>query len=306
MGTHASVLLLALLTLLAPPRGEPPAAAPRWGEPGHRMIGLVAAEALPCDMPAFFREAAPRLAYLNPEPDRWRGREERGLDPAMDGAHASEHYINFELLPPGALDAPHRFAYLDSLARAGIALPGPGLLPFRILELSQRLRVGFRQWRAATDPDERRWIEERILNDAGILGHYVGDGSNPHHTTIHHDGWVGENPHGFTTERGFHSRFESVFVRYQIRTDDVRAALTGEPTVFPELRPAILDYLRASHGLVEALYRLDQREPFGRETRGAEHRRFTAERLAAGAAMLRDLWWTAWVTSAPEAGPEGG
>jgi hypothetical protein len=295
----ASVLLLALL----PAETGASDAPVRWGADGHRMVGEAAARALPGEMPSFFRGAAEQLAYLNPEPDRWRERAERDLDPAMDNAHAAEHYINFEPVPANAFQAPHRFAYLDSLRAAGIDTPGPGLLPWRILEMTQRLRVGFRLWRAATEPAERLWIEQRILNDAGLLGHYVADGSNPHHTSIHHNGWVGPNPRGYTTERGFHSRFESVYVRHNLRLEDVQGAMGAAPRVFPALRPAVLQYLRTTHSHLERLYQLDAQEAFGPATQGAEHRRFTADRLAAGAEMLRDLWWTAWVTSEAGAAP---
>jgi hypothetical protein len=288
-------LLLASTLVAARPAGDAPAV--RWGAHGHEMIGLVAAEALPDEMPAFFREAAAQLSFLNPEPDRWRHRRERDLDPAMDAALSPEHYINFEIIPEGALLARSRFAYMDTLSAHGAALPGPGLLPWRILELTQRVRVGFRQWREAATDEERRWIEQRIINDAGILGHYVADGSNPHHTSIHHNGWVGENPRGFTTERGFHARFESVFVRENIVIDDVRGAVYSEAQVFQDVREAVWRYLSSSHGLVERLYELDLEEPFGAETRGVEHRAFATDRLAAGAEMLRDLWWTAWMSS---------
>ncbi len=277
--------------------GNDSAPAALWGEHGHRMIGQLAAEALPAEMPEFFRRAAAQLSYLNVEPDRWRDRVEQGIDPAMDALHAPEHYINFERVPGDALHAPHRIAYIDSLRAHGVSGAGPGFITFRMLEVVQQLRVGFRLWRATTDPAERAFIEARIRNDAGILGHYAADGSNPHHTTIHHNGWVGDNPHGFTTDRTFHRRFETIFVGRNVAADDVRPLVRTSPQLFRELRPAILGFLRESHSHVETLYRLDQRESFGPDTRGAEHKRFAAERLAAGAAMLRDLWWTAWVTS---------
>lgn len=261
------------------------------------MIGLVAAENLPEEMPAFFRAAAAQLSYLNPEPDRWRNRRERDLDPAMDAAFGPDHYINFEIIPEGALLARSRYAYLDTLSAHGVALPGPGLLPWRILEITQRLRVGFRQWREAESDEQRGWIEARIINDAGILGHYVADGSNPHHTTIHHNGWVGENPRGFTAERGFHGRFESIYVRENITTDDVRSGVYNGEQVFQDVREATWQFLATSNGLVERLYELDLDEPFGAETQGVEHRAFAIDRLAAGAEMLRDLWWTAWMSS---------
>ncbi|CAN5517562.1 hypothetical protein BH23BAC4_BH23BAC4_16350 [soil metagenome] len=289
-------LLLALPALLLLPGASAPTAA-LWGADGHRMIGQVAAETLPADMPAFFRGAAAQLSYLNPEPDRWRSRDERDLDPAMDNAHTAEHYINFERLPEGALLAPHRFAYLDSLREAGIETPGPGLLPYRILEMTQRMRVAFRQWRAEQDPEVRAFIEARIINDAGILGHYVADGSNPHHTTIHFNGWAGDNPHGYTTERTFHSRFESVYVRHNVTTDHLRGAALAPTQTFDDLRPAIWSFLETSNSYVERLYQLDQIESYGEHTEGQLHHVFAVERLAAGAHMLRDLWYTAWVTS---------
>ncbi len=278
----------------------------RWGEAGHRMIGAAAAAALPQEMPAFFRQAADQLSYLNPEPDRWRDRAERGLDPAMDDAFAPDHFIDMERVPPGALAAKDRFAYLDSLRVAGVEASGAGLLPFGILELSQRLREEFRLWRAATDARTRGWIEARAINDAGILGHFVADASNPHHTTIHFDGWVGDNPKGYTTAHGFHARFETIYVQTHFAPGDAALRIAEPARVFASLRPAILDYLRETHSHVTELYDLEQRAPFDSTTTDAAHRQFTAERLEAGARMLRDIWWTAWVTSGATPGAEPG
>lgn len=301
------MLEIALFATLVHCAAPSPVPSPHllWGEEGHRMVGRAAAEALPAEMPAFFRAAVAQLEYLNPEPDRWRSRAERELDRAMDAAHSPEHYVDFEALPANALASDDRYLYLARLDTAGVKVGGGGLLPYRILELTQRLRVGFRDWRAAKSPDEKAFIEARILNDAGILGHYVADGSNPHHTSIHHDRWVGENPKGYTTERGFHGRFEAEFVRTHITLPDVKARLNAPARAFPELRPAVWEYLRQSHSLLETLYELDKRERFGAATRSAEHEAFAAERLAVGARMLRDLWWTAWLTSAPALTPGG-
>ena len=190
----AFVLSVALVAGAAAPPGG---AAVRWGEHGHRMVGQAAAVALPPAMPEFFRKAAPQLSYLNPEPDRWRDRRERDIDPAMDGAHAPEHYVDMELVVRNGLSAPHRLAYAESLLTGGAKASTVGLLPYTTLELFQRLRVGFREWRAAPNAQLREWIEQRIINDAGILGHYVADGSNPHHTSQHHDRWVGDSEGGF-------------------------------------------------------------------------------------------------------------
>jgi hypothetical protein len=276
-----------------------------WGDLGHRLTGQAAVAALPAAMPQFFRDAAEQLAYLNPEPDRWRERGERSLDGALDGATAPDHFIDLEMIPPemlaGALAAPDRYAYVDTLEKARVPAASVGALPYRMLEMTQRLRVGFRLWRAAPNARTRAWIEQRIINDAGILGHYVADGSNPAHTTIHYNGWKGDNPRGYATDSRFHSRFESAFVQARIKLGDVQPGVRRAPRVYADLRPAIVGYVRESNTLVDTLYAIDQRAPFNAETTAPENKRFAAARLAAGATMLRDLWWTAWVTSVPTA-----
>lgn len=282
-----------------------------WGEAGHRLTARAAMAALPAAMPQFFRDAAPQLAYLNPEPDRWRSRDESRLDAALDGATAPDHFLDLEMIPEprraGMLAATDRYAFADSLRAAKVDPAAAGALPFAMLEVTQRLRVAFRQWRRAPNDTERRWIEARIINEAGILGHFVADGSNPAHTTIHYNGWVGANPNGYATDNRFHGRFESAFVQSRVKLDDVQLGVRADATVFPSLRPAITSYFMQTHGELERLYQLDKASPFSADQQGTEHRAFAAARLAAGATMLRDLWWTAWMTSAdvPRSAPAG-
>jgi hypothetical protein len=278
-----------------------------WGEVGHRITGEAAALKMPPSAPAFFRNAARQLAYLNPEPDRWRDRAERTLDPALEGATAPDHFVDMEMAPPpvlaAALKASDRYGYLDTLSAAAVKGVVMGLLPFRILELSQQVREDFREWRVAPD-SIKRWIEARIIDDAGILGHYVADGSNPAHTSIHYNGWTGPNPNGYATDKRFHGRFESAYVGANIKLSDVVSQMDTVARVFPDLRTAIIAYLRETNAQVEHLYQLDKAHPFDTTTTSAENKAFTVERLAAGARMLRDLWWTAWVTSGqPVANP---
>lgn len=275
---------------------------PRWGQHGHMIAARAAVQRLPAEMPAFFREAEDQLVYLDPEPDRWRDSEEGRADAAMNEAFAPEHWVHLDEVPASAFYAQNRFDYILALDRAGLDVQDAGLLPYRILELAQRLRSGFRRWRATTDPETREWIEQRIINDAGILGHYVTDGSNPHHTSKHHDRWVGENPRGFTTEPGFHGRFESGFVAAHVTLADILAAVTPEATVFQSLRAATLEHLQSTHARLLRLYELDLARPFNAANDSPEHKDFAVERLAAGARMLRDVWWTAWVSSARSAG----
>jgi hypothetical protein len=272
-----------------------------WGEVGHRITGEAAALEMPPSMPAFFRNAAGQLGYLNPEPDRWRDRGEGTIDPALNQAGAPEHFIDIEMAPPAvlaqALKARDRYAYLDTLAAANVKASTMGFLPFVMLEWAQKLRIDFRNWRAAPD-SLKPWIEARIIDDAGILGHYVADGANPAHTTIQYNGWTGANPNGYATDNRFHARFESIYVGAHVKTADLTARMDTVAVVFPDLRAAIVAYLHESNAQVEPMYKLDKAHPFEANTTAPENKTFAVARLAAGATMLRNIWWTAWVTSA--------
>jgi hypothetical protein len=136
------------------------------------------------------------------------------------------------------------------------------------------------------------------VNDAGILGHYVTDAANPHHTTIHFNGWDGDapNPEGYTTDREFHARFESRFVSAHIELDAIRDGMSG-PTrsVAGNARAAVLEHIAKSNSRVETLYRLDRDAGFEPDRPAAPGARaFALERLTDGAEMLRTLWWSAW------------
>src|SRR5437588_3002281 len=82
-----STALLTGMLSLAPQSGA-------WGNEGHIWINLVSARHMPKEMPAFLREAGRRLAYLGPEPDRWRSPTE----PFLKNAQEPDHYIDLELV----------------------------------------------------------------------------------------------------------------------------------------------------------------------------------------------------------------
>jgi hypothetical protein len=294
-------LLLAIPTvaLLCASSSDDLARVP-WGADGHEMAARAATSVLPTEVPTFFRSSGDQLVYLNPEPDRWR---ERSLV-AMDQGWNYDHYIDLENVPDAALLEPDRFTYLEALYAAGVEEPhqAGGFLPYRILEMYQRLVTEWRLWRAERDPERRGWIEQRIVNDAGILGHYVTDASQPHHTTIHFNGWAAgaPNPEGFTQDRSFHARFESGFVAAWVSQADVSRRADDAPrSLVGNVRPTIIEYIRESNEQVDDLYRLDRDVGFDpSRTPAPAARDFAAERLAVGARMLADLWWSAWLESA--------
>jgi hypothetical protein len=288
-----TTLIAALLlsaSLLRPP------VSLAWGEHGHKLSGLAAATRLPKEMPAFFRKATAQLEYLNPEPDRWRSKTML----EMNEAFSYDHFLDLEMVPPAALEAEDRYAYLTALSQAGLKEPEKaGLALFRILELYERLRTEFHLWRNAHDHRTRQWIEERVVNDAGVLGHYVSDAANPHHATVHYNGWAKDypNPNGYTTDNTFHWRFESEFVQSHVTIADLLPLINPRPRVVENPRAEIIAFFKNSNSLIERLYQLDKQAKFDAQTNSPEHKRFAVERLVAGAEMLRALWWTAWLKS---------
>jgi hypothetical protein len=285
-----AALMLSFVYLSWPPL------ALAWGEHGHKLSGRAAATRLPKAMPGFFRKEVARLEYLNPEPDRWRSKTLL----EMNEAFSYDHFLDLEMVTPGALEAEDRYAYLIALYQGGVKEPEKaGLLPFRVVELYERLRTEFNLWRKARDGKTRKWIEQRILNDAGVLGHYVSDGANPHHATIHYNGWDKNtpNPNGYTTDNTFHWRFESEYVQSHVLINDLLPLINAQPRVIENPRAEVIAYIRNSNNLVERLYQLDKQAKFDKQTSAPENKSFAVNRLVAGAEMLRALWWTAWVRS---------
>ncbi len=288
----SSVLATAgLMCVLA----QPPAAR-AWGNSGHRLINRLAASSLPADVPGFLRtpEAVAEIEYLGPEPDRWRSPAE----PELAAAQAPEHFIDLELADAlGPL--PHR--RLDFEAKAFAAGQRPekiGLQPWQATEVWERLKCALREYRTlSAAKQETRPVEQAILFYAGWLGHYVGDGSQPLHTTIQYNGWVGANPNGYTTEHKIHWQFEGPFVDANLREPEVRAAMTPAKALSGDLFDAYVAYLRHTQTYVEKVYQLEKAGGFA-GAGSAESRAFTAQRLADGASMLRDMIYTAWTESA--------
>ncbi|MHB1021990.1 MAG: phospholipase C/P1 nuclease family protein [Acidobacteriaceae bacterium] len=303
MRTFHRAIRLAAAVVLLPILAVPPSFA--WGNEGHTDINRVAAEALPSDVPAFLRtpEAINAIAYLGPEPDRWRNPAE----PELVSAQAPEHFIDLELADMIGPLPRKRFDFIRDLYAEAVKHPDKakdlapdhvGLQPYVTIEVYERLKAAMRAYRelSAAHKDTKP-VELAITFYAGWLGHYVADGSQPLHTSIQYNGWVGPNPNGYTTDYKIHWQFEGVFVGNNIKAADFAPLVPKTPHVLRDPFADYMAYLRHSHTLVEKVYQLDKEGGFvGAGT--PESRQFTEERLAAGATMLRDMIYTAWVRSA--------
>jgi len=166
----------------------------------------------------------------------------------------------------------------------------------------ERLKAALREYRhlastaGPTAPDTLA-CEQAALFYAGWLGHYVGDGSQPLHTTIQYNGWTGPNPNGYTAGHEIHWQFEGPFVAANLHAPEVQAKMTPPRAIDGDMFDAYMAYLRHSATYVEKVYQLEKAGGFV-GAGSAESRDFTAERLAAGASMLRDMIYTAWIESA--------
>ncbi len=288
---HAFTAIAVLFCFLAHP-----STANAWGNEGHRLINRLAATSLPADTPAFLRteSAANEIEYLGPEPDRWRSRAE----PELAAAQAPEHFINLE--PADALGPlpRNRLDFEAKVFAAGQRPEKVGLQPWEANEVWERLKAALREYRSLqAAKQDTRGVEAAAIFYAGWLGHYVGDASQPLHATDKYNGWVGPNPNKYTTEPQIHWQFEGPFVAANEREADVRPKMTAPKTIDGDMFDSYVAYLRHTATYVERVYQLDKAGGFV-GAGSAESREFTAERLAAGASMLRDMIYTAWLESA--------
>ena len=279
-----------------------------WGVDGHRIINRQAGTALPADVPEFLRtpQALDALAYYSPLPDHWRGKGE----PELAAATAPEHFIWMESLEVLGTLPRNRYDYVRALATAQAAHPDMvltaekvGMQPYQTTEVWERLKVAMRDYRElVADKQDTKPVEAEIIFLAGWLGHYVGDGSMPLHTSNKPNGWIGPNPNGYTTEHYIHGLFESEFVKSNVTAADVTPLINAKPTVIDDVFTQYVDYLKHTHSFVETTYRLEKAGAFtGKGT--PEGKALVDERLAAAATELRDLIYTAWIRSgdpAPE------
>ena len=304
-----------------------------WDYEGHRVVNQLALAALPADFPAFVHEPdnAERIAFLAGEPDRWRSVP----DLPVRHCNAPDHYIDLEDItaagvPPAAMSDlrqifaqqvaaarlrhPEAFAAIDPTKNADHTLELVGFLPWTIAEQYGKLRAAFSYLKAfeeAGTPVEIANARANIVYLMGVMGHYVGDGAQPLHMTKHHHGWVGDNPHGYTTWQGFHAWIDGGFVgKVGIDAAGIFPRVKPAAPLSLALRPdgrdpvfaATLDYLVVQHVQLEPLYALEKAGKLKAEP-GADHaegRTFIAGQWLKGGEMLGAIWLTAWRSAPPD------
>lgn len=286
-----------------------------WGSTGHRIVGELAAEAFPADMPAFLLtpQAKADIGQLARELDRSKGSGRMhgsNRDPAHfidlddEGGMYGAAPFTVEGMPPT------RAAFEKALQAIGKDSWEAGYLPYAVIEGWQQLVKDFTHWRILVsaeklekDPvrkgfysDDRRRREALIINNLGIWAHYLGDGSQPLHNTTHYNGWGKyPNPKGFTMDP-IHAPFEGEFVLANVTQEAVRAKVPPYRACGCSIEQRTIEYLSGSQAKVEPLYQMWKDGEFARTSPKAVD--FVTVQLALSAAELRDMTVEAWRASA--------
>ncbi|HUY40580.1 MAG TPA: S1/P1 Nuclease [Candidatus Dormibacteraeota bacterium] len=309
MRRYAALALLLALTS--------PANAFAWGMQGHTMISRLAAQNFPADMPAFVRTAtaANEIATLGPEEDRLKG-----SGASWDADNDPGHYLN--VADDGTIDGVSLHALPESMKAYALALEqrhatpwSVGYLPYSILDGFEQLRQDFALWRVynygaqhastaamrAQFGVARRLREILTLRDLGVWSHFIADGSQPLHVTVHFNGWGRYPDPQAYTQAPIHSVFESDFVDRYVSARDVRAQMRPEQIASParllsqsDLDALVATYLEGTASAMVPLYRIAGPTGAGFKAYSAQAADFAARQLARGADELRDLSDLAW------------
>jgi hypothetical protein len=155
------------------------------------------------------------------------------------------------------------------------------------MEGYERMKAGMRLYRQVSNPTQRgandiaklyagvsplfqnrQQLKQMLATDVAFymvwVGHYAADASMPLHDSIHHDGWVGDNPKGYTRDPSIHGRFEEDYVNLIGETEaDVLKHVPKTARYLGDPWQATLKYSLDSRNFVEEVYRLDLRHAFG-------------------------------------------
>lgn len=294
-----------------------------WGAFGHRIIPAVAAGALPDTVPAFLRtpEAQAEVRALGPEPDRLKGAG-REFDADRDPAHYLD--LDDDLTIAGAVPLanlpPNREAFETALRAQGRSASGKpvtewqtGYLPYEIIEDREQIVRDFAYWRvdrygedhAANDSDRAAFAADRklreilTLRDIGYWSHFVADGSQPLHITVHFNGWGKfPNPQNYSTSTTIHARFETAFVNAHA-SEALVAPRVGPYTPGTGTFPAqVSAYLKATNSHMIAVYQFEAADAFNKATPEAVS--FMLDRLADASRALRNWTVDAYVAAADQ------
>jgi hypothetical protein len=301
-----------------------------WDYEGHHTINELALASLPKDFGGFEMTpvARARIEFLAGEPDRWRNVS----DLPLKHFNGPDHYFDLEDvalcgLTPATLPI-MRYDFAATVANARTAHPErfpainpdkdadhtrelDGFLPWAITEYFEKLKSDFSTLKTfkqygGTPVEIANAGADRVYV-TGVMGHFVGDGSQPLHTTKNYNGWFGDNPKGYTTKPTFHGWIDGGYfkkiggLKVETLVGKIHPAEKISNANEPEgMFRDVVAYLVEQNKLVEPLYEMEKEGRLtGDGERGLEGRSFLEGQIVKAGQMLGNIWLTAWL-DAPE------
>jgi hypothetical protein len=213
------------------------------------------------------------------------------------GAAHKAHPENF---PASRDDKAHKYSWT-------------GLLPWAITENYAKLKDEFSYLKTfeteGGTPVEIENAKEDIVYTMGVMGHYVGDAAQPLHTTKYFNGWVGDNPNHYATNK-IHAWIDGGYIaKVKIEDDlgDMKKKMNpaqlvsfhGRPATSDQIFPAVIGFIVDQNKLVEPIYKMDKEHKLsGNDELGMQGKPVIEGQLMKGGQLLSDLWVTAWKQAA--------
>ena len=236
--------LFALLLFIRP--------AHAWWPEGHSIITAGAVQALPDDVPIWFRAGESQIAHDAQDPDV---QKDKTLV-VMTEREFPQHFFDWELIGQAGPLPPTRRAFYALCAQKKVDPFDVGELPYALAEWTGRLTMDFAEARKFPG---NAYIQTKTLVTAGILSHYAGDSAMPLHVTNDFDGRTDAN--GKSPHSGIHARVDSLIEVLKLTPQQLAQNQTIEP--IPDLMPAIESQMRQSYGHINQTYALEpQLMPF--------------------------------------------
>jgi hypothetical protein len=264
---YCAIVALGILNL-----GYQPCAQ-AWDSRTHELIVRLAIAGLP-DSPikATFERESAQLQRYAVEPDSV-------LRPLYGQAEARRHYVDLENFGTNPISRlrPEFAAMVKQYGEA--ALDHAGTLPWAIEQEAGAMASAARDGNCAL-----------MIRHAGYLAHYVGDASQPLHTTRFYDGYTG-------SDRGLHARLEAA-ADHQVREIENAARPQVQRQAISSVWTPTVAELQQANALVAQVIEADRSvraegaygQAYDRALMGIE-RELIVRQIADAASVLASIWY---------------
>lgn len=183
-----------------------------WGGSGHMIVNRAAVELMTSKDKAFFAANADLLAAFAKTPDAlWKQKATYAKERPM-------HFFQWDNYEKSKLESLFPIELSKAIATVGPAfIDENGTAPWRAAQIYTKLKTAL----AAKDC-------AAAIQMAGVLGHYVGDLSQPMHNSSDYDGQSIQKP-------GVHKYFETTLVEKQDQAVLLGAVIKAGAASFPEM-----------------------------------------------------------------------